>query len=116
MMAVFHPESRATMGLSEEIGSNRARPMRLAMIYLTLAGGGKWTALALAEATGAGERTIYRDMERLRSAGLAVTGAPKLGYTLEAVPELTPLFLTRAERTALLGVAPAALKARLRAL
>ncbi len=90
--------------------------MRLAMIYLMLADGFSQTAEALSEATGAGKRTIYRDIERLRAAGLEVTGTPRLGYTLESAPELTPLFLTKAERSALVAVAPSGLKARLRAL
>lgn len=104
------------MALSDENGSNSARPMRLAMIYLMLAGGGKWTATTLAEATGAGKRTIYRDMERLRSAGLAVDGTPRMGYALAAIPELTPLFLNRAERATLVAAAPTGLKAKLRQL
>jgi predicted DNA-binding transcriptional regulator YafY len=90
--------------------------MRLATIYLMLADGVPQTAEALAESTGAGKRTIYRDMEKLRSAGLAVIGTRKVGYTLDALPELTPLFLTRAERAVLLAAAPAGLKAKLRQL
>lgn len=90
--------------------------MRLAMITLMLSDGGLHTAAALAEATGAGRRTVYRDIERLRSAGLDVGGASRTGYRLRRAPELAPLFLTRAERTALLAVAPAGLRSRLRGL
>jgi predicted DNA-binding transcriptional regulator YafY len=115
-MAAFRQESEETMATSEENGSITQRPMRLATIYLMLADGIAQTAEALSEATGSGKRTIYRDIERLRAAGLAVEGTPRLGYTLEAVPELTPLFLTKAERTALVAVAPAGVKTKLRAL
>ena len=104
------------MASAEENGSFTSRPMRLASIYLMLADGIAVTAEALAETTGAGVRTIYRDIDRLRAAGLSVEGTRRLGYTLEEVPELTPLFLTRAERTALVAVAPARLKAKLRGL
>lgn len=90
--------------------------MRLATIYLMLSDGVPQTAEALAESTGAGRRTIYRDIERLRLAGLAVIGTPKVGYTLDALPELTPLFLTRAERAVLIAAAPTGLKAKLRRL
>lgn len=104
------------MASAEEYGSNTERPMRLATIYLMLADGVVQTADALAEATGAGRRTIYRDIERLRAAGLSIEGTPRYGYTLAAVPELAPLFLSKAERAALVAVAPAGLKAKLRAL
>ena len=104
------------MATAEEYGSITSRPMRLTMIYLMLADGLAHTAEALSEATGAGKRTIYRDIEQLRSAGMSVEGTPRLGYTLEESPELAPLFLTKAERTALVAVAPAGVKAKLRAL
>ncbi len=90
--------------------------MRLATLYLVLADGGLHTAAALAAATGAAVRTVYRDVGQLRATGLDVEGTPRLGYRLAEVPELTPLFLTRAERAALLAVAPAGLKAKLRGL
>ena len=104
------------MASDEEYGSIAGRPVRLATIYLMLADGVVQTAAALAEATGAGKRTIYRDIEQLRSAGLAIEGTPRYGYTLGEAPELAPLFLTKAERSVLVGVAPAAIKAKLRAL
>lgn len=104
------------MSLTSENGSNHMRPMRLVMLYLMLADGGRHTAAALAEATGAGRRTVYRDIERLRAAGLKVEGTSRLGYRLLEFPELAPLFLTRAERTTLIGLAPAALKTKLRGL
>jgi len=104
------------MASVDEYGSNTARPMRLATIYLMLADGIVQTADALSEATGAGRRTIYRDIERLRAAGLSIEGTTRYGYTLAGVPELAPLFLTRSERSALVAAAPAGLKAKLRAL
>ena len=104
------------MASADEYGSNTERPMRLATIYLMLADGVAQTADALAEATGAGKRTIYRDIERLRAAGLAVEGTPRYGFTLSGAPELAPLFLSKAERSALVADAPAGLKAKLRAL
>ena len=104
------------MASKQENGSITSRPMRLASIYLMLADGIAVTAEALAETTGAGMRTIYRDIDRLRAAGLAVEGTRRLGYTLEEAPELTPLFLTKPERAALVAVAPGALKAKLRGL
>ena len=54
--------------------------MRLASIYLVLADGGLHTAATLAEATGAGMRTVYRDIERLRAVGLAIEGTSRLGF------------------------------------
>jgi predicted DNA-binding transcriptional regulator YafY len=104
------------MASTEENGSITSRPMRLASLYLVLADGVAVTAEALAETTGAGVRTIYRDIDRLRAAGLPVEGTRRMGYTLMKEPELTPLFLTKAERAALVAVAPAALKAKLRGL
>lgn len=104
------------MGSDDENGSITNRAMRLAFIYTMLADGAAQSASALAEATGAGKRTVYRDIERLRAAGLEIEGTPRLGFSLGEIPELSPLFLTRAERTALVAVAPTALKAKLRGL
>jgi predicted DNA-binding transcriptional regulator YafY len=115
-MAAFPPESEAQMALNDENGSITARPMRLASIYLMLTDGFALTASALSEATGAGRRTIYRDIERLRSSGLEIEGTPHAGYTLGKAPELTPLFLTRAERTALVAIATGGLRMKLREL
>jgi predicted DNA-binding transcriptional regulator YafY len=99
-----------------ENGSNAARPMRLATLYMALADGDTWTAASLAETTGAGKRTVYRDIQQLRAAGLEIEGSSHVGYSVNAMPQLPPLFLTRAERTALAAVAPAGLKAKLRGL
>ncbi len=104
------------MASSEEYGSITSRPMRLALIYMMLADGVAQSASALAAATGAGKRTVYRDVERLRAAGLGIEGTPRLGFSLGETPQLSPLFLTRAERAALVAVAPSGLKAKLRGL
>ena len=97
-------------------GGITKRPVRLALTYLMLADGARCTAAGLAGGTGSAKRTVYRDIESLRSAGLEIEGTSHEGYVLAKAPELSPLFLTRAERTALLAVAPAGLKARLRGL
>ena len=104
------------MSTDDDSGSNTKRPMRLATLYLVLADGGLTTAATLAEATGASVRTVYRDVERLRGVGLEIEGTSRLGYRLLGNPQLTPLFLTRSERAALVAVAPAGLKAKLRRL
>ena len=104
------------MGTSAMFGSNLPRGIRLAMVYLRLAEGGAITATALAAAVGSGKRTVYRDIDRLREVGLQIEGTTRLGYRLLETPELTPLFLTRAERTALVAVAPTGLRAKLRGL
>jgi predicted DNA-binding transcriptional regulator YafY len=109
-------ETRIQMSSEDDSGSNTDRPMRLASLYLMLADGELHTALALGEATGASRRTVYRDVERLRAAGLEIEGTSRLGYRLLELPELSPLFLTRAERAELVAVAPAGLKAKLRGL
>ena len=104
------------MSSDDDSGSNTSRPMRLATLYLVLADGGLHTSAALGEATGASRRTVYRDVERLRGVGLDIEGTSRLGYRLLEVPELSPLFLTRSERAALVAVAPSGLKAKLRSL
>ncbi len=104
------------MSSEEDSGSNGPRPVRLAMLYRMLVDGGLHTAVSLGEATGASKSTVYRDVARLREAGLEIEGTTRLGYRLPRVPELSPLFLTRSERAALVAVAPAGLRAKLRAL
>ena len=104
------------MGIRDILGGNLSRELRLAMLYLMLSNGALCTAAALASGLGTGLRTVYRDIERLRAAGLDIEGTSHEGYRLAAKPELTPLFLTRAERSALAAVAPTGLKARLRKL
>src|SRR5215212_10037171 len=98
-----------------ENGSNIARPMRLATLYMALTDGETWTAASLAEAIGSSKRTVYRCIDQLRASGLEIEGASHSGYSLNGVPGLRPLFLTSAERTSLLAVATGALKAKLKA-
>ena len=104
------------MSTDDDSGSNTSRPVRLATLYLMLADGDVHKASVLAEASGAARRTVYRDIESLRGAGLEIAGTPHRGFQLLSVPELAPLFLTRAERAALVAVAPAGVKAKLRGL
>ncbi len=104
------------MGTQASFGNNLPPGIRLAILYLVLGEGGYKTAASLAAGTGSGLRTVYRDIDRLRAAGVKIEGATRLGYRLAEAPDLAPLFLTRAERTALVAVAPSALKAKLRSL
>ena len=76
---------------------------RLFQIYLRLLPGEQLTAAELAEATGASERTIYRDVQRLAEAGLQVHGAAGVGYRLREPPALPPLLLTADEMRALVA-------------
>jgi hypothetical protein len=115
-LTVFPPGREQTMGDGDENGSIASRPMRLFSIYLMLGEGPATTAAALSAVTGAAISTIYRDIGRLRAAGLAVKGTQKMGYTIDAAPELAPLFLTKEERTALVALAPAGVRGKLREL
>lgn len=64
------------------------------------------TAARLAEETGVSERTLYRDIDALRSGGALIDGAAGLGYTLTEDPALPPQMFTRLEVEALvLGLA-----------
>lgn len=63
-------------------------------------------AAELADVFAVSERTIYRDMERLKAGGLPVEGAPGRGYRLTAALTLPPVNLTVEELEALhLGLA-----------
>jgi len=63
-------------------------------------------AADLARALGVSDRTIWRDMDRLRASGLPVEGARGVGYMLTAPITLPPVALTQAEMEALrLGIA-----------
>ena len=67
------------------------------------------TAARLAEETGVSERTLYRDIRSLRSAGALVDGEAGVGYTLAEDPALPPQMFTRLEVEALvLGLAEVA--------
>ena len=64
------------------------------------------TAARLAEATEVSLRTLYRDIDTLRSGGALIDGAAGLGYTLTEDPALPPQMFTRLEVEALvLGLA-----------
>ena len=63
---------------------------------------GDWhRASDLAQATGVTERTIWRDMDRLRAAGHPVMGARGTGYRIAADVTLPPLNLSHDELEAL---------------
>ena len=81
---------------------------RLFQIYLLLLPGEQVTAVQLAQATGASERTVYRDLQRLAQAGLQVHGAAGVGYRLREPPALPPLLLSADEMRALVAGAYAA--------
>lgn len=64
------------------------------------------TAARLAEETGVSERTLYRDIGALRSAGAVIDGAAGFGFTLTEDPALPPQMFDRLEIEALvLGLA-----------
>ena len=60
------------------------------------------TAARLAEETGVSCRTLYRDIDTLRSGGALIDGAPGYGYTLTEDTALPPQTFTREEIEALL--------------
>ncbi|MWD28046.1 HTH domain-containing protein [Aquicoccus sp. SCR17] len=83
-----------------------SRALRLSRLAALLRNGATHRAEDLARATGVTERTIYRDMDRLRGAGFPVAGTRGAGYRLEAEVTLPPLNLTMAELEVLhLGLA-----------
>lgn len=64
------------------------------------------TAARLAEETGVSERTLYRDIGALRSAGAVIDGEAGFGFTLTEDPALPPQMFDRLEVEALvLGLA-----------
>ena len=72
-------------------------PMRLFQIYTKIVETGTASAAHLAEGLGVSERTIYRDIERLRAAGAPIEGERRSGYKLREWPEFPALFLNREE-------------------
>lgn len=87
-------------------GSLTDRNQRLYALTRTLRDGEVHRAQTLAAVFGVSERTIYRDMERLKASGLPVAGAPGRGYRLTAALTLPPVNLTVEELEALhLGLA-----------
>jgi predicted DNA-binding transcriptional regulator YafY len=77
------------------------RADRLFRIVQKLRRGRLITAAALASDLEVSERTVYRDMRELMTAGLPVEGEAGLGYLLRASLDLPPLTFTRAEIEAL---------------
>lgn len=64
------------------------------------------TAARLAQETEVSERTLYRDIETLRSGGALIDGAAGYGYTLTEDPALPPQMFSQLEVEALvLGLA-----------
>ena len=93
--------------VSSTVSAPSRRPQRLLQLYLTLAGGETVTAAGLARAVRVTERTIYRDIETLRAAGLPMHGSTGVGYRLDETFDVAPLLLTRAELRALVAGAKA---------
>ena len=82
--------------------------VRLFQIYTRIVETGSASAAQLADGLGVSERTIYRDIERLRAAGAPIEGERHAGYRLREWPEFPALFLNRAELGVLLASAQAA--------
>lgn len=59
------------------------------------------TAALLAEETGVSERTLYRDIEALRSLGAVIDGTAGYGYALTEDPALPPMMFNDEEIEAL---------------
>jgi len=78
------------------------RSARLLRLLSLLAARRDWTATALAQRLGVTERTVRRDVERLRSIGYPVhaTSGPAGGYRLAAGANLPPLLLDDDEAVA----------------
>jgi predicted DNA-binding transcriptional regulator YafY len=77
-------------------------PTRLLRLLVLLSARASWTAADLAERLEVTERTVRRDMTRLRSLGYPVTGSsgPYGGYALGAGGHLPPLVLDDDEAVA----------------
>lgn len=74
-----------------------SRPERLKALIQSLGTGPARTAAELAARFGVTERTIYRDMDRLRAEGVPLAGTPGQGYRLTAAFALPPLALSARE-------------------
>ena len=72
-------------------------PVRLFQIYARIVEGGTPSATQIADGLGVSERTVYRDIERLRAAGAPIEGERRSGYRLREWPEIPALFLSREE-------------------
>lgn len=78
-----------------------SRADRLSDLMRALRNPGPHRAEALAAALGVTPRTIYRDMDALRQAGVPVAGTRGTGYRITATRSLPPLHLTDDEMEAL---------------
>ena len=90
------------MGSEEENVSSSNRVRRL-LALAPMLGTTPLRAVDAAETLGVTVRTIYRDIDALRSAGFAIEGDPGVGYVLAAQPATGPLALTKDERRALIA-------------
>lgn len=90
------------MALEEQNVSSANRVRRL-LALAPMLGAEPLRAADAAETLGVTVRTIYRDIEALRSAGFAIEGDPGVGYLLAGQPSTGPLALTKDERRALIA-------------
>lgn len=90
---------------NEESGNSVSRIGRVyRLLSLSMMLGEDYLRAAdLAGMLGVTARTIYRDVESLRAAGLAVEGDAGLGYRLPDAPQTAALILTRDEKRALIA-------------
>src|SRR6476646_12017479 len=100
----FHPREGPGQNRSatrEKLG-NMDTPTRLLRLLVLLSARASWTAPELAERLEVTERTVRRDMTRLRSLGYPVLGStgPYGGYALGAGGHLPPLVLDDDEAVA----------------
>ncbi len=81
--------------------NSESRSSRLSAIMHRLSDGGILRAEDLAGEFGVSVRSIYRDMDTLKSSGLPVTGTQGAGYQSSAVMTLPPLHLSDKELEAM---------------
>lgn len=91
-----------SVALDDEDVSSSKRVRRL-LALAPMLGTEPLRAADAAETLGVAVRTIYRDIEALRSAGFAIDGDPGVGYLLAEQPSAGPLALTKDERRALIA-------------
>jgi predicted DNA-binding transcriptional regulator YafY len=90
------------MNPDQDFVSSSRRARRL-LALVPMLGSTPLRAADAAETLSVTVRTIYRDMDALRTAGFAIDGGPGVGYVLAAQPSTGPLALTRDERRALIA-------------